>query len=68
VTTREERLNALKDAVDEWADREVERYEKQVEFLTSVLEGRTGSGQAAQHVVERASALAEEEIQAFLEE
>lgn len=68
MTTREERLNNLKNAVNEWADREVERLEKKVQFLTSVLEGRTGSGQAAGHIVERASALAEEEIQAFLEE
>jgi hypothetical protein len=68
MTTRQERLNSLKDAVVEWADREVERYEKQVDFLTSVLEGRTGSGQASQHIVDRASALTEEEINAFLEE
>jgi hypothetical protein len=68
MTTREERLNGLKDAVNEWADRETERYEKQVEFLESVLEGRTGSGQASQHVVDRASVLTEEEINAFLSE
>lgn len=68
MTTRAERLNSLRDAVDEWADREVTRYETQVEFLESVLEGRTGSGQASQHIVDRASALAGEEIQAFLEE
>lgn len=68
MTTREERLNNLKDAVVEWAEREIEREEKKVEFLESVLEGRTGSGQASRHIVERASAFTEEEIQAFLEE
>ena len=68
MTAREDRLNALKDAVNEWADEETERLENERDFLQSVLEGRTNSGQLSAHITERASALTEEEINAYLEE
>ena len=68
MTAREDRLNALKDAVTEWADSETERLENERDFLQSVLEGRTNSGQLSAHITERASVLTEEEINAYLEE
>jgi len=68
MTAREDRLNALKDAVNEWADFETERIENERDFLQSVLEGRTNSGQLSAHINERASVLTEEEINAYLEE
>jgi len=68
MTVREDRLNALKDAVNEWADSETERLENERDFLQSVLEGRTNSGQLSAHITERASVLTEEEINAYLEE
>ena len=68
MTAREDRLNSLKDAVNEWADSETERLENERDFLQSVLEGRTNSGQLSAHITERASVLTEEEINAYLEE
>lgn len=68
MTAREDRLNALKDAVNEWADAETERLENERDFLQSVLEGRTSSGQLSAHISERASVLTEEEINAYLTE
>lgn len=68
MSNREDRLNALKDAINEWADAEIERIESEQEFLQSVLEGRTSTGQLAAHITERASVLTEEEINAFLTE
>lgn len=67
-STREERLTALENAVTEWADRRVEELEKQAEFLRSVLEDRTDGGRAADYSTEAASALLEDEINAFLVE
>jgi len=68
MTEREDRLNAYKDAVNDWADAEKERYENERDFLQSVLEGRTSTGQLSSHIEERASVLTEEEINAFLSE
>lgn len=68
MTAREDRLNAYKDAVNEWADEEIQRFENERDFLQSVLEGRTSTGQLSSHIEERASVLTEEEINAFLSE
>lgn len=67
-TTREERLTALETAVTEWADRRIDELEKQAEFLRSVFEGRTDGGRTADYSTETASALLEDEINAFLVE
>jgi hypothetical protein len=64
---RRQRLETLRSAVNEFADREVERLENERDFLTSVVDGRTSSGQLAGNNSERASVLAQEEINAFLE-
>jgi hypothetical protein len=68
MSERKDRLNALKDAVNEWADAETERLENERDFLQSVLEGRTNSGQLSDHIQERASVLTEEEVNAYLAE
>jgi hypothetical protein len=67
-TTREERLTALEDAVTEWADRRIEQLEAQAEFLRSVFDGRTSGGRLADYAVSEASALLDDEINAFLTE
>lgn len=68
MTTREERLDALEDAVTEWADHYIDRLEAQAEFLRSVFDGRTNGGRLADYAVSEASALLEDEINAFLTE
>ena len=67
-TTREERLAALEDAVTEWADRRIDEFETQAAFLRSVFAGRTSGGRVADYTTEAASALLEDEINAFLVE
>jgi hypothetical protein len=64
---RRQRLESLRSAVNDFADREIERLGKEKDFLTSVVDGRTSSGQLAGDNSERASVLAQEEINAFLE-
>lgn len=68
MTTRDERLTALREAVTEWSDRRIGELEDQAAFLRSVLEGRTNGGQLADFVTGQASALLEDEINAFLVE
>lgn len=68
TTTREERLTALENAVTEWADRRIEEFEKQAEFLRSVFAGRTSGGRMADYTTSAASVLLEDEINAFLVE
>lgn len=63
---RDARLDELKDAVTEWADKEKERLEDEVEFLKSVLQGRTGSGRLANENVSDSSAIVVDEINQFL--
>lgn len=67
-STREERLTALETAVTEWADRRIDELEKEASFLRSVFDGRTAGGQTADYSTEAASALLEDEINAFLVE
>lgn len=66
MTTREERLDALEVAVTEWADRRIAELEAQAAFLRSVFDGRTSGGQLADYVTVEASAILEDEINAFL--
>ena len=68
MTTRDERLAALSEAVDNWADAEEQRLTKEKEFLESVFDGRTNGGSLARYVTEEASSLLEDEINAFLVE
>jgi hypothetical protein len=66
MTTRDERLLALKTAVDEWADREEQRYEDEVAFLESVRDGLSSSGSVSRSTTGEASALTQDEIDEFL--
>ena len=66
MTTRDERLTALETAVTEWSDRHIEKLENQASFLNSVFSGRTNGGRVADYSVTAASALLEDEINAFL--
>ena len=66
MTTRDERLQALEDAITEWADAEEQRLEDEVEFLQSVFDGRTNGGRLADYVAEEVSALVDDEINAYL--
>lgn len=68
MTTRQERLTALKNAVTEWADLEVNQLEDDAAFLRSVVTARTGSGRLTDNITEFVSVLTEEEVNAFLEE
>ncbi|MHA2333766.1 MAG: hypothetical protein ACXAEU_17200 [Candidatus Hodarchaeales archaeon] len=68
MSTRDERLAALQDAVETWADKETERLEEEVSFLQSVFDGRTNGGQLSNFIVEEASVLLEKEINAYLTE
>lgn len=68
MTTRNERLTALRDAVDRWADAEERRLQDEKTFLESVFDGRTNGGQLTQFITEEASSLLEDEVNAFLVE
>ena len=68
MTTRNERLDALQQAVEEWADRMEERYNNQLTFLRSVLNGRTHSTSVQRQSEEQTSSLLETSISEFLEE
>jgi hypothetical protein len=64
---RDARLDELKTATTEWADKEIERLENEVTFLKSILEGRTGAGRLASQNVEDSSGLLVDEVSVFLE-
>ena len=66
MTARDERLVALRDAVDRWADAEERRLQEEKVFLQSVFNGRTNGGQLAQYITEEASSLLEDEVNSFL--
>jgi len=66
MTTRDERLLALKTAVEEWADREEQRLEDEAEFLGSVRDGLASSGSLSRQTTAEASALTQDEIDEFL--
>ena len=68
MTTRDERLTALQDAVDNWADAEERRLQDEKTFLESVFNGRTNGGQLSQFITEEASSLLEDEVNAYLVE
>lgn len=67
MTTRDERLLALKTAVETWADREIERLEAETEYLESVRD-RAESSQLSSSNTESASELTQNEIDEFLVE
>lgn len=64
---RDARLDALKAATDEWADKETARLTDEATFLKSILKGRTGAGRLANQNVADSSKLLVSEISQFLE-
>jgi hypothetical protein len=64
---RNERLDQLQTAVNEWADKEIKRLQDESTFLKSVLKGRTGAGRLADQNVVDSSKLVVDEISQFLE-
>jgi len=64
---RDARLDALKAATDEWADKEIKRLEDEAVFLKSILKGRTGAGRLVNQNVADSSKLVVDKISQFLE-
>jgi len=62
---RNARLTSLKNAVEEWAQREEARLEAEQAFLESIKD-RTSSGELSESTTEAASALLQNEIDEFL--
>lgn len=51
MTTREDRLNELRDQVVVFADDRIERWEEQAALLRRIMEGRTSDGEVSNHLV-----------------
>ena len=64
---RDARLDELKAAATDWAEKEEKRLTDEVVFLKSVLKGRTGAGRLANQNVADSSKLVVDEISRFLE-
>ena len=64
---RDARLDALKAAVVDWADKEIKQLNNEATFLKSILKGRTGAGRLADQNVEDSSKFVVAEISQFLE-
>jgi hypothetical protein len=64
---RDARLVALRDAVEEWADREEERLNAEKTFLEAI-QGRSSSGELSSGTTEIASVLLQNEVDEFLSE
>jgi len=62
---RDANLNALKTAVDEWAETETARLENETFFMRAVLQGRGASDLGTKNLA-LASALLQTEINEFL--
>ena len=63
---RDERLDALQTAVDDWGKTEQDRLENEVKFMRAVLLGRTGSEKAGTSALDKASSLLQSEINDFI--
>jgi len=66
TTTRNQRLDRLQSAFNEWHDREKSRLEDEVTFLKSVLRGRTGSERLSRANTAEAEVLVVNDISSFL--
>jgi len=63
---RQARLEELKTATEEWADKRIEQLEARVAINKALLKGRTGSERLAQASVKRTSELVVSAISDFL--
>ena len=64
---RDKRLDALEKAVDDWGKKEKERLEGDVQFLKSIINGRTGAGKLADQGVSDSADILVQKIGQFLE-
>lgn len=63
---RDARLDKLKKATEEWADKRIKQYEARVASNKALLKGRTGAERLAQSTVRAASDLVVRAIDDFL--
>lgn len=63
---RDQLLDELRTAADQWYQAEKKRIEDEVTFLKSVLRGRTGSDRVAKSNTNRGTVLAVNDINSFL--
>lgn len=63
---RDARLDALKEAFDEYIDKEIERQENVVDLLEKILEGHNTPTSSSKTVIDDISILAEREFSKFL--
>lgn len=66
TTTRNQLLDRLNTAFDEWYDAERSRLENEATFLKSVLRGRTGSERVSRANTAEAEVLVVNDISSFL--
>lgn len=64
--TRDQLLDELKAAVEQWHTRKSDAIQKEADFLKSVLRGRTGSERLRRETVDRARILVLDDITSFL--
>lgn len=66
INARNQILDELKEALDDWHEQEIKRIDDEVEFVKSVLRGRTGSERLARSNTEEARILVIDDITTFL--
>lgn len=66
IDARNQLLDELKSALQEWRDKEIERIDDEVTFVKSVLRGRTGSERLSRSNTEEARLLVIDDIASFL--
>jgi len=63
---RNQLLDELQQATDDWADRETQKVQDEITYLKSVLRGRTGSERLARSNTAQARILVIDDITSFL--
>ena len=66
TVARNKRLDDLKQATSDWADKETQRLTNEATFLKSILQGRTGAGRLTNQNVVDSSKLVVNSINEFL--
>lgn len=66
IDARNQLLDELKSALQEWHDKEIKRIDDEVTFVKSVLRGRTGSERLSRSNTEEGRLLVIDDIASFL--
>lgn len=66
INARNQILDELKQALDDWHEQEIKRIDDEVTFVKSVLRGRTGSERLVRSNTEEARILVIDDITTFL--